>query len=32
MEPTDTLQHLPEHIPWYCYLSELKHEAPGVSN
>ena len=29
MESTDTLQHLLEYIPSYCYLSELKYQVPS---
>ncbi len=32
MEPTDTLQHLPEHLPRHSHLSELEHQPPGVAD
>ena len=32
MEPTDTLQDLPEHIPRHSHLSELEHQPPGVAH
>jgi len=32
MEPADTLQHLPEHIPRYSHFSELEHQPPGVAH
>ena len=32
MEPADTLQHLPEHIPRHSHFSELEHQPPGVAH
>ena len=32
MEPADTLQHLPEHLPRHSHLSELEHQPPSVSH
>ena len=32
MEPTDTLQHLPEYFLGYGDLRELKHEPPRTTH
>ncbi len=30
MEPSDTLQHLPEYLPGHSHLAKLKHQPPGM--
>ena len=32
MEPSDTLEALPEHLPRHSHLSELEHQPPGVAH
>ena len=32
MEPTDTLQHLPEHVPRHSHLGKLEHQPPGMAH
>ncbi|MCH7553816.1 MAG: hypothetical protein IIC82_07460 [Chloroflexi bacterium] len=32
MEPANTLQHFPEHLPRHSNLGELEQQPPGVAH